>query len=151
MTENNCKSTPNQCIHYHDEWFYFFSHIHYGCWTISWYYSDIIELFGLQKSSQFSKNMSVLETSRIYSDLKLWLKAIELPYVGHTSGLYYRITSKEIVHPKVWSMLLPPENSKALENVLEKMALSEESIQRFQLVEKVCNKDSNFLSNFLFF
>jgi ABC-type phosphate/phosphonate transport system substrate-binding protein len=42
-----------------------------------------------------------------------------------------------IVKAQVWSMVLPPDDRHALEKVLSKMASSEESIQRFQSVEKV--------------
>jgi hypothetical protein len=44
---------------------------------------------------------------------------------------------KTLIEIKLWSAVLPPEDPNALEKVLAKIASSQESIQRFQLVEKV--------------
>jgi hypothetical protein len=43
----------------------------------------------------------------------------------------------KIERVKLWSTILPPVDPNALEKVLAKIASSEESIQRFKLVEKV--------------
>jgi hypothetical protein len=95
-------------------------------------YLDLKSLVQLSKTCHFWRQ-------RIYNDVKLWSKnIIELPYIGHMEcGYDTRNTPESVIQAKLWSMILPPEDPKALEKVLEKMASSQESIQRFQLVEKV--------------
>jgi hypothetical protein len=94
-------------------------------------YLDLKSLIQLSKTCHFWRQ-------RIYTDLKLWRHIIELPYIGQTGGdTYGRYSLESIIEAKLWSMILPPEDPKALEKVLDKMASSQESIQRFQLVEKV--------------
>jgi hypothetical protein len=97
-------------------------------------YLDWKSLVNLAQTCRFWKQ-------RIYTDLKRWPKLIELPYIGHMDGcLSGRHSDDDVINAKVWSMLPPPEDPKALEKVLTKMALSEESIQRFALVKKVCQR-----------
>lgn len=93
-------------------------------------YLDVKSLINLAKTCRFWK-------SRIYNDVYIWPKVIELPYIGHIHSHYYRHSTDDIIKAKLWSMLLPPENPKALEQILQNMALSDESIYRFALVEKV--------------
>lgn len=94
-------------------------------------YLDLKSLVQLSKTCHFWRQ-------RIYNDVKLWPNMIELPYIGYMKGGDYgRNDPESIIETKLWSMILPPEDPKALEKVLEKMASSQESIQRFQLVEKV--------------
>ncbi|CAF3816095.1 unnamed protein product [Rotaria sp. Silwood1] len=96
-------------------------------------YLDIKSLLYLAQTCHFWKN-------RIYNDLKLWPKTIELPYIGCISnyiGGERENTLELAIEAKLWSAILPPEDPKALEKVLERMASSEESIKRFVLVEKV--------------
>jgi hypothetical protein len=95
-------------------------------------YLDLKSLIQLSKTCHFWRE-------RIYNDLKLWSNnIIELPYIGHMEGGNDgRNDPQSIIEVKLWSMILPPEDPKALEKVLEKMSSSQESIQRFQLVEKV--------------
>jgi hypothetical protein len=50
---------------------------------------------------------------------------------------YHRHDAETVVRAKLWSTVLPPEDRNALEVVLNKMASSEESVGRFQFVEKV--------------
>ena len=96
-------------------------------------YLDLKSLVNLAQTCHFWK-------TRIYTDLKLWPKVIELPYIGHMeTHLCGRTTLEEVINAKLWSALLPPEDSKALEKFLDKMASSDESKQRFALVEKVCH------------
>ncbi|CAF2755172.1 unnamed protein product [Rotaria sp. Silwood2] len=93
-------------------------------------YLDLRSLVHLAQTCHFWKE-------RIYYDLKLWPNVIELPYIGRMRDYgSKRHNPEKIIKMKVWSMILPPENPKALEHVLEKMASSDESIRRFQLVEK---------------
>ena len=102
-------------------------------------YLDLKSLIQLSKTCRFWKQ-------RIYTDLKLWKNLIELPFIGHmhmADGYYRRDQPESIIQAKLWSMLLPPEDPNALEKVLEKLASSEESIQRFQLVEKVLYNNIN--------
>jgi len=95
-------------------------------------YLDLKSLVNLSRTCQFWKR-------RIYSDLKLWPKVIELPYIGHMDTDFPRgYKADDIINANIWSVLLPPEDPKALEKLLKKMALSIESIQRFKIVEKVC-------------
>ncbi|CAF1312658.1 unnamed protein product [Adineta steineri] len=74
----------------------------------------------------------------IYKNIRLWPKCLKLPYIGSMGREYSRRHDlQSIINAKLWSMILPPEDPKALENLLSKMALSQESIERFRLVEKV--------------
>ncbi|CAF3572910.1 unnamed protein product [Rotaria sp. Silwood1] len=94
-------------------------------------YLDLRSLVHLAQTCRFWRE-------RIYNDLKLWPNMIELPYIGHMRDYSSRRHDPEnVIKVKLWSMILPPDDLKALENVLEKMASSDESVQRFQLVEKV--------------
>jgi hypothetical protein len=95
-------------------------------------YLDLKSLIELSKTCHFWRQ-------RIYTDVKLWSNSIiELPYIGRMEGGDDgRNDPESVIKAKLWSMIFPPEDPKALENVLEKMASSEESLQRFQLVEKV--------------
>ena len=98
-------------------------------------YLDLKSLIHLAQTCCFWKK-------RIYNDLKLWPKVIELPYIGQMEGGFYGCYKPEtIVKAKLWSMLLPPDDPNALENVLGKMASSNESMQRFLLVEKVYDNE----------
>jgi hypothetical protein len=94
-------------------------------------YLDLKSLVQLAQTSYFWKN-------RIYTDLKLWPKTIELPYIGCMDN-YVGVhnTLESVIDAKLWSMIRPPEDLNALEKVLERMASSEDSIKRFALVEKV--------------
>jgi len=108
-------------------------------------YLDLKSLIQLSKTCHFWRQ-------RIYTDLKLWPNSIELPYIGQMGGDKYeygrgRYTLESVIEAKLWSMILPPEDPTALEKVLDKMASSEESIQRFQLIEKV---SWNNINQFLF-
>jgi hypothetical protein len=94
-------------------------------------YLDLKSLVHLAQTCRFWKN-------RIYTDLKLWPNVIELPYIGRMDGIRVgRDDPETVVKVKLWSMVLPPDDPKALEKVLGKMASSEESVRRFQLAEKV--------------
>ena len=95
-------------------------------------YLDLKSLIQLSSICRFWRD-------RIYYDVKLWSNyIIELPYIGQMEGGFYRHNSREsVLEAKVWSMIMPPEDPKALEKVLEKISSSEESIQRFQFVENV--------------
>ncbi|UJR11240.1 hypothetical protein I4U23_015422 [Adineta vaga] len=81
---------------------------------------------------------------RIYTDLKRWPKTIQLPYLG-CMDTYVGVhnTLENVIDAKLWSMIRPPEDPKALEQVLQKMASSENSIRRFALTTNVDFK--NFL------
>lgn len=95
-------------------------------------YLDLKSIIQLSSTCHFWRE-------RIYNDFKLWSNnIIELPYIGQMEdGNYRRNTLEDVIKAKLWSMVMPPEDPKALENILEKMSSSEESIQRFKLVEKV--------------
>jgi hypothetical protein len=94
-------------------------------------YLDLKSLVHLAQTCHFWKE-------RIYTDLKLWPNVIELPYIGRMDGnCDDRHDPETVVKAKLWSMVLPPEDPKALEKVLDKMASSEESVRRFELAEKV--------------
>jgi len=96
-------------------------------------YLDLKSLVNLAQTCHFWR-------TRIYTDLKLWPKLIELPYIGHMETHFRgRNTPEEAINAKLWSALLPPEDPKALEKIFGKMASSNESIQRFASVEKVCH------------
>ncbi|CAF1189478.1 unnamed protein product [Rotaria magnacalcarata] len=98
-------------------------------------YLDLKSLIRLAQTCCFWKD-------RIYNDLKLWPKVIELPFIGQMEdGFYGRYEPETVVKAKLWSMILPPNDPKALEKVLGKMASSNESVQRFLLVEKVLFKN----------
>ncbi|CAF1375928.1 unnamed protein product [Adineta ricciae] len=75
---------------------------------------------------------------RIYIDLKRWPTTLELPYLGSMDnyvGIHHSL--EEVVHAKLWSMVRPPEDPRALENVLKQIASSDDSAQRFSLVTKI--------------
>ncbi|CAF1093021.1 unnamed protein product [Rotaria sp. Silwood1] len=94
-------------------------------------YLDLKSLVHLAKTCYFWKE-------RIYTDVKLWPKVIELPYIGcmnNDVGIHNVL--EDVIEAKLWSMVQPPKDSKALEKVLEKMASSEQSIQRFKLTKKL--------------
>lgn len=93
---------------------------------------DLYSLIQLSSTCHFWRD-------RIYYDSKLWSNyTIELPYIGDREGEFFtHFTLEHVLKAKVWSMIKPPEDPKALEKILEKIASSEESIQRFQLVEQV--------------
>ncbi|CAF1581899.1 unnamed protein product [Rotaria magnacalcarata] len=96
---------------------------------------DLLSLVRLAQTCRFWKQ-------RIYDDLKLWSNIIELPFMGHMRVYACkRHDIEKIIQVKLWSMILPPEDPKALETILEKMASSKESIRRFQHVEKVLFKN----------
>ncbi|CAF3717573.1 unnamed protein product [Rotaria sp. Silwood1] len=98
-------------------------------------YLDLKSLVHLAKTCYFWKE-------RIYTDVKLWPKVIELPYIGcmnNDVGIHNVL--EDVIEAKLWSMVQPPKDSKALEKVLEKMASSEQSIQRFKLTKKVLFKN----------
>jgi hypothetical protein len=98
----------------------------------------ILNYLDLQSVIQLSKTCHFWR-QRIYTDAKLWSKRIvELPYIGHMGSDEVGCTDcKTLIEIKLWSAVLPPEDPNALEKVLAKIASSQESIQRFQLVEKV--------------
>jgi len=94
-------------------------------------YLDMKSLVYLAQTCHFWKN-------RIYTDVKLWPKTIELPYIdciNNYIGGGQENTLERVLEAKLWSAILPPKDPKALEKVLEKIASSEESIQRFAWVE----------------
>ena len=94
-------------------------------------YLDLKSLVYLSQTSRFWRK-------RIYNDSKLWPKSIELPSIGHMDDEgYQRHDAETAIQAKLWSMVLPPEDRHALEAMLNKMASSEESVRRFQFVEKV--------------
>jgi hypothetical protein len=110
-------------------------------------YLDLKSLIQLSKTCHFWRQ-------RIYSDVKLWSKdrIIALPFIGDMGGDNYRDTVCEtLIQIELWSMILPPSDPNALEKVLSKMASSQESIQRFQLVEKVSKNKTNHEYSNLFF
>ncbi|CAF3656155.1 unnamed protein product [Rotaria sp. Silwood1] len=98
-------------------------------------YLDLKSLIHLAKTCYFWKE-------RIYTDVKLWPKVIELPYIGCMNN-YVGVHNilEHVIEAKLWSMIRPPDDPKALEKVLEKMASSEQSIQRFKLAKKVLFKN----------
>jgi hypothetical protein len=110
-------------------------------------YLDLKSLIQLSKTCHFWRQ-------RIYTDVKLWSKdrIIALPFIGDMGGDNYRDTDCEtLIQIELWSMILPPADPNALEKVLSKMASSQESIQRFQLVEKVSKNKTNHEYSNLFF
>ncbi|CAF3359945.1 unnamed protein product [Rotaria sp. Silwood2] len=105
-------------------------------------YLDFKSLVRLAQTCCFWKD-------RIYNDLKLWPNMIELPYIGRMDDDgFQRYDPETVVKEKLWSMVLPPDDPKALEKVLEKMASSEESVQRFQFVEKTYDGYGHSCSSF---
>ncbi|CAF3449078.1 unnamed protein product [Rotaria socialis] len=91
---------------------------------------DLLSLIRLAQACRFWKR-------RIYGDLKLWPNVIELPFICQMRVYDCKCHDTEkTIQVKLWSMVLPPEDPKALETILEKMTSSEESIRRFRHVEK---------------
>ncbi|CAF3973239.1 unnamed protein product [Rotaria sordida] len=98
-------------------------------------YLDLKSLVHLAETCRFW-------TERIYTDVKLWPKVIELPYVGCMDNYVgAHNVLEDVIEAKLWSMVRPPDDPQALEKVLEKMASSEQSIKRFALVKKVLFKN----------
>ncbi|CAM2707915.1 unnamed protein product [Rotaria socialis] len=96
---------------------------------------DLLSLIRLAQACRFWKR-------RIYGDLKLWPNVIELPFICQMRVYDCKCHDTEkTIQVKLWSMVLPPEDPKALETILEKMTSSEESIRRFRHVEKVLFKN----------
>ncbi|CAF1576179.1 unnamed protein product [Rotaria magnacalcarata] len=98
-------------------------------------YLDLKSMVCLAQTCRFWKE-------RIYNDLKLWPKVVELPYIGRIDCNYIGHEDPEtVIKMKLWSMVLPPEDPEALQNVLSNMALSEQSVRRFQFAKKVLFKN----------
>ncbi|CAF3317368.1 unnamed protein product [Rotaria socialis] len=96
---------------------------------------DLLSLIRLAQACRFWKR-------RLYGDLKLWPNVIELPFICHMRVYDCKCHDTEkTIQVKLWSTVLPPEDPKALETILEKMTSSEESIRRFRHVEKVLFKN----------
>ncbi|CAF3834689.1 unnamed protein product [Adineta steineri] len=90
---------------------------------------DLKSIVNLAQTSHFWQN-------QIYNNLKLWPKTIELPYIGCMDN-YVGVhnTLETVIDIKLWSMIRPPDDPKALEKILTKMASSTASIRRFALVD----------------
>ena len=101
-------------------------------------YLDLRSLIQLSKTCQFWRKQIYI------TNAKLWAKGmIELPYVGSTGCDHPKVFHCScLTENKLWSTISSPPDPNALEKVLSQMASSEESIQRFQFVEKV-SKNKN--------
>ncbi len=104
----------------------------------------ILSYLDLKSRIQLSKTCRFWRKQIYITNAKLWSKEmIELPYVGSTGCNHPKIFHCTcLMENKLWSTISAPPDPNALEKVLSQMALSEESIQRFHLVEKV-SKNKN--------
>ncbi|UJR24704.1 hypothetical protein I4U23_006078 [Adineta vaga] len=94
-------------------------------------YLDLKSLIQLSRTCHFWRE-------RIYNDKKRWSKTIELPFIGAMeSGNSKHSDLESAIKVKLWLMILPPEDPKALESILNNITSSKESIQRFAFVTKV--------------
>lgn len=99
----------------------------------------ILNHLDLKSRIQLSMTCHFWRKQIYITNARLWSKEmIELPYVGSTGcnhrDIFQCTCSTE---NKLWSTISPPSDPNALEKVLTKMASSEESIARFEFVEKV--------------